>query len=408
MVQGSFIVLKTTKGEIRFTLLERLLSLRGSRMISHYKASHRKQLSNICCFLNDLWDRHPESSPGELLVLITAKELQYHFDRYVKKDLQESTISRYIHTITDFAYCLALRYPNVMQYEPEDLYKEQTVSIKRNHKWETVTKMVPRFEVKTPGKASEPFRDLPVKVFCLLLQQAMLYQPDIAFAIALQAFAGLRAGECLSVRQENSGLGPGIRFIHRGSQTQKISIDVSQNYSLRQDGIFTGHIKKLREAEVFPAFIPAVVDLYHFHLHYLNGRTYDRERCPMFIDQRGNALTYGSYLKRFRKLVEDHLRPTLMNSSDPDLHTFGILLQMHTLTPHSLRHAYSVMLVNLGCDASMLQYYRGDKNPASSEPYLRGKSDLNSKYIESQNTFVSGIIQSIKEVIEIKRNEHNS
>lgn len=58
----------------------------------------------------------------------------------------------------------------------------------------------PDFQVKGAAEAIRPFRDLPTKAFELLIPQAFRYAPEIAFAMCLQAFAGLRAGEAMNIR----------------------------------------------------------------------------------------------------------------------------------------------------------------------------------------------------------------
>ena len=48
----------------------------------------------------------------------------------------------------------------------------------------------------------------------------------------------------------------------------------------------------------------------------------------------------------------------------------------HQLTPHSLRHWFTVQLVINGEDIGGIQFWRGDRNPQSAFEYLQNKGDL--------------------------------
>jgi len=67
-------------------------------------------------------------------------------------------------------------------------------------------KPLPDFQISFIPENKSIFRDIPTKVFQVILNQAYKHTPGIAFAICLQSFAGLRPGEVCNVRQENSPL----------------------------------------------------------------------------------------------------------------------------------------------------------------------------------------------------------
>ena len=96
----------------------------------------------------------------------------------------------------------------------------------------------------------------------------------------------------------------------------------------------------------------------------------------MFINRQGMALTYESYYRRFKTLVENHLRPLLMIHSDPECRIYGQLLYENSIAPHVLRHWFSVQLALHGEDVAQLQFWRGDKSPESAFLYLQNKGDL--------------------------------
>ena len=222
----------------------------------------------------------------------------------------------------------------------------------------------------------EKFRDLPTKAFELLVPMAFRYAPDIAFAMCLQAFAGLRAGEALNVRREDSPLGAGIVFTRTAGNVRDVRIDLRRVLVLRSDGMAVGRIKKPRIQHVYPAFLGAFCTAYDLHMKYINGRQYEEAYAPVMINRNGKALAYDSYRKKFGELVDRHFRPVLLGSSDPELRIYGQLLCEHHLTLHSLRHWFTVQLVLRGENIAGIQYWRGDTSPQSAFEYLQNKGDL--------------------------------
>lgn len=58
---------------------------------------------------------------------------------------------------------------------------------------------------------------------------------------------------------------------------------------------------------------------------------FEKEYAPMFVNSRGKAMSYESYRKKFKSLVNDHLRPALLASEDPELRIYGQLLCENSL-----------------------------------------------------------------------------
>jgi len=96
----------------------------------------------------------------------------------------------------------------------------------------------------------------------------------------------------------------------------------------------------------------------------------------MFVNNRGMAMTYDDYSRRFKSLVDNHFRAVLLECDDPECRIYGQLLYENRLGLHSLRHWYSVQLVLHGEDIAQIQYWRGDRNPESAFEYLQNKGDL--------------------------------
>ena len=376
----SFIVLVNAYGVIvRFTKLHDYAGIYRTHTFIPISADPEAKLHFICSMLNYVLVQHGDEFKVRHVFSITREMLDAFFSDYalsLKADgthRKRDTVERCIRTVTGFMANLSRRYGGYMKVDQECLYREETFYTDRGG-WKR--KSVPDFQIRGMTDPCGPFRDLPVKAFEILLPLAFRYTPEIAFAMALQAFAGLRAGEALNVRQESSPLGPGIRFTEVDGSVVAAEIDLTRVYTLRSDGKQVGRIKKPRKQEVFYPFLGAFCVAYKYHLKLLEKMPFEREYAPMFPNSRGMAATYDSYLKRFKDLVRIHFIPVLLESNDPELHLYGQKLCENTLTPHSLRHWFTVQLVLRGATLSEIQYWRGDSNPQSAFEYLRDKGDL--------------------------------
>jgi integrase len=234
----------------------------------------------------------------------------------------------------------------------------------------------PAFQAKGFLSHKKAFRDLPTKAFQILLSLAFRYAPDIAFAMCLQAFAGLRAGEVCNVRQEGSPFGNGLIFTYMEGEVRKIEIDLTMELPMRGDGVICGKIKKERTQCVYPAYLAAFCVAYERHKEFLATRRFEAAYCPMFVNNKGKAMTYKDYSRRFRALVNSYFRPALLENADPECRIYGQLLYENHLASHALRHWYSVQLVLRGENIAQIQYWRGDDNPISAFEYLQNKGDL--------------------------------
>ena len=70
----------------------------------------------------------------------------------------------------------------------------------------------------------------------------------------------------------------------------------------------------------------------------------------------------------------------MLASDEPQTVNYGHLLQEHSISPHILRHWFSVKLTLYGEDVAGLMNWRGDKSPESALTYLENKSELEKQY----------------------------
>ena len=398
----SFIVLINGYGVItRFTRLQDYAGVYQSRTFLPISANPEAKLHSICAMLNYVLVRRGDEFGVRHVFDITMEMLEAFFTDYALTAKQDGshkkrdTVERCVRAVTGFMANLSRAYEGYMRVDRDALYREESY---RSTRGEWKIRRVPDFQIRGISQASRPFRDLPSKAFEILLPLAFRYAPNIAFAMTLQAFAGLRAGEALNVRQESSPLGAGIRFTEVDGVLVSAEIDLTETYALRSDGKRVGSIKKPRKQEVFYPFLGAFQTAYQYHLTVLKKTPFEKEYAPMFPNSRGMAMTYDSYLKQFRELVRKRFIPPLLKSGDPELRLYGQKLCESSLTPHSLRHWFTVQLVLRGATISEVQHWRGDSNPQSAFEYLQDKGDLAKELKETDSRLLELLMKTGEEL----------
>ena len=375
-----FIVVKNRFGLIaHFTRLHNYVGVYDGKVFAPLTSDAETKLRYVCMMLNYILIEHYDKFNIDHVFKISKESLECFFRDYAQEPLangeyrSQQSIEKCVYAVTVFFRKLRRKFGGRMLLRESDFVIEKTVYGKRG---EQRIKKAPAFQVKGFPKQKGVFRELPTKAFKILLNLAFRYASDIAFAICLQAFAGLRAGEAMNVRQEGSPLGNGLIITHFENRPQKMEIDITKELPLRSDGVICGKIKKERRQCVYPLFMSPFYESYKRHKIFLAERRFETEYCPMFINSKGLAMTYDDYYRRFSALVENHFRPALIESDDPECRIYGQLLYENKLGPHVLRHWYSVQLVLNGEDISQIQYWRGDKTPESALLYLQNKGDL--------------------------------
>ncbi|MDR3349999.1 MAG: hypothetical protein LBO03_10490 [Acidaminococcales bacterium] len=375
-----FIVIKNRFGLIaRFTNLHNYVGVYDGRVFAPLVSDAEAKLRYVCVMLNYVLIEQYAKFRIDHVFRVTREALDCFFRDYAQEILPDGThrgkqsIEKCVATVTMFFRKLRRKFGAAVLLGESDLVTEVTVCDRRGR---PQCRKRPVFQAKGFANHKKAFRELPTKAFRILLNLAFRYAPDIAFGICLQAFAGLRAGEVCNVRREGSPLGNGLIFTYFEGEARKIEIDLLREYPLRSDGVICGKIKRERTQCVYPPFIKAFCAAYERHKEFLAARSFEAAYCPMFINERGMALAYDDYARRFSALTNNHFRPVLLESEDAECRVYGQLLYENRLTSHALRHWYSVQLVLRGEDIAQVQYWRGDDNPASAFEYLQNKGDL--------------------------------
>lgn len=288
----------------------------------------------------------------------------------------KETVNLCISQIIDFLDLMIQDNPQC-KMKIDDLYRKEKVFSKTKKKY--FERKVPIFEVNYRPKVKKIFRDIPEGAFQIIMNEIVTNHRNILMLAALSAFAGMRPSECCNVRREDSPLGPGIVFEVVDGEVTGITIDISEEKNLRSDLISVGGIKKERKQKVYPAFIEAFMSCYEMYMSYIENSQYEAEYGALTNTSTGKAYTYDSYYMEFRKAVNDCI-PIMLEDEDPQVVNYGHLLQENRISPHILRHWFSVKLTLYGEDVAGLMNWRGDKSPESALTYLMDKSELEKQY----------------------------
>lgn len=259
----------------------------------------------------------------------------------------------------------------------DELYRTEKVFDRRRKRY--IDKKVPTFEVNYCSNNRKIFRDIPEGAFQIIMNEITENHRNILMLAALSAFAGLRPSECCNVRRTDSALGSGILFEMTDGEVTNITIDLTEEKNLRSDMVSVGGIKKERTQKVYPAFLEVFTDCYNLYMKYIEGNPYEAEYGALTNTSVGKAYTYESYYQEFKKVVQASI-PIMLSGDDPQTVNYGHLLQEHNISPHILRHWFSVKLTLYGEDVAGLMNWRGDKSPESALTYLQNKSELEKQY----------------------------
>ena len=114
-------------------------------------------------------------------------------------------------------------------------------------------------------------------------------------------------------------------------------------------------------------------------MKYIEGKPYEAQYGALTNTSFGKAYTYAAYRVEFQNAVKACI-PKMLASDDPQTVNYGHILQENNISPHILRHWFSVKLTLYGEDVPGIMYWRGDKSPESALTYITNKSELEKQY----------------------------
>lgn len=387
LLTRKFIVLKDEEGDIcAFTDFHRYIRSSKKQYAKRITDDGNSRHYYVVKLLNyAFFDKYHINKLNELTIEIVKDFLNDYGKGMLPDDTAErtkATVSVCVKTIIDFLEEHIKKNKSTCKIKESDLYKTVTT---RNKRGNIVKKKVPAFEVVYSTTPKQIFRDMPNTVFNLFMNLVIEKHKDILMLVALSAFAGLRPSEACNVRREDSALGAGIRFVIHNGEITDVILDLKKELNLRSDLKSVGAIKKERIQRVYPAFLDTFVKCYKIYMDHMKGHKYEAEYGALTVNKQGKAITYDNYYQKFRAVIEE-LIPILLKDEDPEVVNYGHLLLEKNVSPHILRHWFSVKLTIYGEDVAGLMYWRGDTSPQSSLTYLQNKGELEKQlnYVTSE------------------------
>ena len=280
----------------------------------------------------------------------------------------------------------------------KDCYKKEAKGIyglkwkERTEKGNTV--FISHFRIKAEGldHGEDIFRDMPADVFEVMLGLSKIHYPELTFAIALQAFAGLRPGEVCNVRQITCPHdGGGIKYRLVGDKLSYFEVNLRNKYPMRTDLMDVGGIKKNRVQRVYDKYLPLIKELYDNHMKMLEQYNLEDGFYPMFVNNDGKAITVKTYRDKIQRLVNVYLKKELMKSENNRFRYYAQVLTQKTLAPHFLRHFFTVRLVLDNLTPHMIAEWRGDSSLETALEYCANKEELISAIYDSNAKTVNKI-----------------
>lgn len=381
LLTRKFIVLKDEQGDIcAFTDFHRYIRSSKKQYARRVTDDGNSRHYYVAKLLNYVFfDKYHIKTLNDLTISMVSEFLNDYGNGMLPDDNCErtkNTVVSCIKTIIDFLDEFISKNNGKCKIKHAELYKTVTT---RNKRGNIVKKKVPAFDVTYSGKVRKIFRDMPNKAFNMLMNLVIEKHTDILMLVALSAFAGLRPAEACNVRRADSALGPGIRFVTQNGEITDIIIDLKKELNLRSDLKSVGAIKKERVQRVYPTFLESFMECYRIYMDYMEKRKYEADYGALTVNKQGKAITYDNYYQKFRKVIEE-LIPILLADEDAEVVNYGHLLMENNISPHILRHWFSVKLTLYGEDVAGLMYWRGDCSPISALTYLQNKGELEKQY----------------------------
>lgn len=396
-----FIVIreKETGIILEFTPYTQLLRYATKTIDTREYNTIRKLGVFICTFLNYVLIDQYEKFQIDDLRDITIDHGNAFLEAYARGEIggKEKTLA----TIEEYAYRLSALYSNIKNF-----YKKEAKNIYqynfKNPEWQgysennnnRIKKYKSYFKIKVnnPIRKGTIFRDMPEEIFWIMLNLSKLYYPELTFAIALQAFAGLRPGEVCNVRQAIDPKSAGVKYRRNGTKLTLFEINLNNHYSLRSDLKDVGGIKKKRSQQVYTPYLPIVDELYKEHMKILNEYELEDGYYPMFVNRDGKALMVNSYREKIHRLINHYLRDELLKSDNPMFRHYGQLLTTNRLSPHFLRHFFTVRLVLDNVQPTTIAWWRGDNSLDTALVYCANKEELRNAIYNSNSKIAKEIL----------------
>lgn len=260
------------------------------------------------------------------------------------------------------------------------------------------------FATKPPKKKlKKKFRGMKEDYLKLLIYEAKKYDPELALAIALQAYAGLREGEVVNLNYQR------VQIVRGGfCAIKKIKLDLTspaphaQKWDATHKDNF-GSIKNLRVQEVYTSFLDEIDTLLSAHMARAEslGRGVDAND-PIFHNSTGNPLTQKNYCIRLKNLFYKYFLPDLIFTSTENgtyAEEAPYIEEYEKDYPgaHMLRHWFTMYLLKQRLQIGEIARWRGDSSDLSMQDYIHINDGLIKEYEKASYVFQAELLEEMND-----------
>lgn len=356
----------------------------------------KKKAYNLCSFLNYiLWNSY--------ISRISDLELNdirgWIMDFRKTSDGTERDPDSWNRGIADVYAFLSVYYEanrdmQKFKYMSTDLLEIQIIKNPET-KRKSVIRSYNKFSVKAPKKLKKKNRLLLPGYLDMILCECKKYDPEITFAVVLQAYAGLREGEVVNLTRGK------LKLVYAGfGRIGKIVLDLTEKAPFAVNPAF-GQIKVPRKQEVYIDFVNDTVTFYNQHCDLLDFAGASRETdAPLFLNKYGKPLSVAAYSHRLKTVFQEHFVPDLKRICElqgswaqhaPYIESF----EKEYPGAHMFRHWFTMHLLNEGISSDEITKWRGDTSRESMLDYIHVNADMIRAYQDSAYTFQQTILEEI-------------
>lgn len=360
----------------------------------------RKRSCAVCAFLNYLLHKTTCGYIHE----ITLNDIRRFLISYkIKEDGQERSSRGWdegVAYVYDFLANYYLHHEDKFDfgYKYEDLITKQAARNKNTGRL-IVVNDYNHLAVKAPRQLTTKNRLLLYGYLDLLLLECEMYDPELALAVALQAYAGLREGEVVNVCYNRINM-QYAGFGHIGGILINLSSPALFASAKRKTEF--GNIKVFREQNVYPDFIDKIMKLYDAHIARHEAMGCETSgNAAVFLNNRKEPMSVHTYTARVKKVFYEHFLPDLKKASEikgtwavdaPFIEAF----EEDYPGAHAFRHWFTMYLFQKAKESpDMVSKWRGDSNRESMFDYLHNNAEMLESFETASHTFQRSWLKEI-------------
>ena len=367
---------------------------------SRSEQTMKKKALAVCFFLNHfLWE-----TTYDHLHQLTPNDIRSFLVAYREKDDGQPRNIQSWHEGVNCVYEFLGAYYNSnnerfpFSYQYQDLITERIVRDSQT-KRRAICRDYNYMAVNPPKHTPKKNRFLLYGYLDLILFECKMYDPELALAVALQAYAGLREGEIVNLTYDRIDL----RYAGFG-RIGSITLDLTEPAPFAEDGRKStfGNIKIERKQMVYPVFNEQIMELYDAHIarHHEMGLPTTGD-APVFVNRYNNPMSESTYTKHVKDLFYEHFLPDLKKAGEESGNwaidaPYIEIYEAEYPGAHAFRHWFTMYLLQRAqLSVDEIAKWRGDHSRDSMLDYIHVNADMLEIYGSAVHTFQESWLRGV-------------